>query len=295
MRGYESSGWSPEKRIHLPAPALRLRRVVLLAACIAGVFLVQPGCSAHQRVHTETVLARALISDHQAAQIGTSMHQELQAQGVRFVSDPVIIRYVDSIAARVIPRARRERPGITFRVFVIDDPGQVNAFATPGGYLYIYSGLIKVARSEAEVAGVLGHEAAHVSRLHIERGMVNSYGLSALISMALGEDPGAIKQIVAGLAASGIMAAHGRSEEIEADEHGARYAAAGGYDPRAMVSFFQTLRSMSGSGGGPAFLRSHPTSSQRISNLNDYIRENNLARGEMDPASHRAVASRIGG
>lgn len=265
----------------------------LLAACVIGITTLIAGCSTAQRVRTETALARALISDEQASQLGAEIHADLQRQGVRFVSDGMVAGYVEGIADRILPHAKSERPGIAYRVYVIDDPEQVNAFATPGGYLYLYTGLLLTADNEAEVAGVLGHEAAHVTKLHIERQMVNAYGLSAIISMALGDDPQAVAEIAAQIAATGLMAAHGRSEEIEADEHGARYASAAGYDPRAMLTFFRKMDQLSSGGGAPAFLRTHPTSRERIANLASYIEDHDLAGGDLEPARHQQITTRI--
>ena len=268
---------------------MRYRRFSLTFACVVLVLLVLPACSASQRVKTETVLARVLISDAQSSQIGASMHEELQKEGMKFVTDPVVIDYVNSIAATVIPQAKRDRPGIEFRVHVVDDPEQVNAFATPGGYLYLYTGLLLTAESEAEVAGVLGHEAAHVSRLHIERGMVNAYGLQTLLAMALGNDPGQIQEIAAGIAGTGLMRAHGRSEEIEADERGVEYSSRAGYAPSGAIGFFEKLQRLSGSGGGPSFLRTHPTSAERIRNLKNHVRSRGLTGTVVNAEAHNKV------
>lgn len=271
-------------------PWVDIRPLLLVLGCVC---VTLAGCSSGQRVRVESALAQALISDRESSELGARIHEDLKRQGVKFVSDRQVLGYVHGVSRRIIPRAERDRPGVEYRVFVIDDPRQINAFATPGGYLYLYTGLLATADNEAEVAGVLGHEAAHISKRHIERQMVNSYGISALLSMALGEDPGTVERIAAGIAASGLMAAHGRSEEIEADEHGARYSAAAGYDPRAMITFFHKLERIGGGSGGPAFLRTHPTSRDRIANLSDYIEDNSLEGGEVNSAGHRQIAGRI--
>lgn len=270
-----------------------IRRYCLIPISLALTLGFLPACSSGQRVKTETVLARALISDAQASEIGASMHEGLQKEGVKFVTDPIVLNYVNGIAGKVIPQAKRDRPGIEFRVYVVDDPKQVNAFATPGGYLYFYSGLLLTAESEAEVAAVLGHEAAHVSRLHIERGMVNAYGLQTLISMALGNNPGQIQEIAAGIASTGLMRAHGRSEEIEADERGVEYSSRAGYSPSGAISFFEKLQRLSGSGGGPAFLRTHPTSAERIRNLQNYVRSRRLTGSVVNVEAHSKIKRRL--
>lgn len=271
---------------------MRQNRIVNLAAVV--LVCAGAGCSTEQRVRTETALAKTLISDQQSNQIGLSVKQELDQQGVKYVKDAQVVSYVEQTAAPILRYARRDRPGIDFKVFVIDDPKQVNAFATPGGYLYVYTGLLLAADNQAEVAGVMGHEAGHVVGRHVERAMVNAYGLSAMASMALGENPGQVKELAAGLAATGVMRAHGRSEEIEADEYGARYTSKSGYDPRAMITFFEKLAAgEQRSPGIMAWLRTHPTSEARIDNLRSYIKDRRLRGTVQGVEAHRAVKRRL--
>jgi len=264
---------------------------------VAAALLIAPlalaGCSAKQRVRTESALAQVLISDQQSREIGKAVREDLDQQNVRYVSDPQVIAYVDGIASRIFPLASKDRPGVEFSVRVIDDPDTVNAFATPGGYLYLYTGLLIAADNEAEVAGVLAHEAGHVVGRHVERQMVNAYGLQAVMALALGNNPSLGKELAAGIAATGLMRAHGRSEEIEADEYGARYAARAGYDPRAMITFFRKLGALEQGAGTPGWLRTHPTSRARIDNLNGYIRDRKLHGADLDAARHEQIRRRL--
>ncbi len=272
---------------------MRHRSIVLSFA--AALLIVVAGCSAQQRVQTETALAQALISDQQSAQIGEQVHAQLQSQGVHYVSDPEVTRYVEGVAGRIFDLARRDRPGVDFHVHVIDDSKTVNAFATPGGHVYVYSGLLLLAENEAEMAGVLAHESGHIVGRHIERAMVNSYGLQALAAVALGNDPSAAKQIAAGLVGTGVMRAHSRSEETEADEYGARYASRLDYDPNAMITFFQKLQAKESSGPSAlAWLNTHPLTADRISHLTDYIRQNNLHGSVLAAERHRAIRAKLG-
>lgn len=256
--------------------------------------VVGAGCSTHQRVKTETVLARALVSDAQMAEIGEQIHHELESQGVRYVTDREVIGYVNGVAARLFDQARGDRPGVEYHVHVIDAPKTVNAFATPGGHVYLYSGLLLAADNEAEVAGVLGHELGHVTGRHVERALVNAYGVEALAALALGDDPSLAGQLAAGVAATGILRAHSRSEEIEADEYGARYISSVNYDPGAMISFFEKLQAgESGSSAGPGWLRTHPVTAERIRNLNRYIADNDLRGTVLGADRHRAIRQEL--
>src|SRR5689334_1885744 len=116
----------------------------------------------------ETAVADVLISDEQEAQLGQQFHDELAKENVKYLNDAVVTGYVQGIVNKLEPQARQER-NVALKLFVIDDPKTVNAFATPGGYLYVYTGLLLAADNEAEVAGVMGHEIGHVIGRHIAR------------------------------------------------------------------------------------------------------------------------------
>jgi beta-barrel assembly-enhancing protease len=265
-----------------------------LMVAAALVLFVTIACTTEQRVRTETALARALISDEQSEAIGKQVHNELEQQNMRFLDDPVVEDYVESIAGRILKFAEDDRPDIDYHVHIIDDPNTVNAFATPGGHLYLFTGLLLEAENEAEVAGVLAHEAGHVSGRHVERQLVNAYGLQALTGLALGQDPGMLKQLGAAIAGTGLLRAHGRSEEIEADEYGARYATSAGYDPQALITFFQKLEKRSGrTPRALAWLQTHPTSEQRITNLEDYIQEHDLEGARRGTDRHDEIKRRL--
>jgi beta-barrel assembly-enhancing protease len=252
-------------------------------------------CGVRQRV--ETAAAEALISDEQSQQLGDRLHAELEQRGVEFVDDPVVRSYVDRLAAPLLERAREERPGIGYEVHVIDEPEEVNAFATPGGHLYVTSGLIAAVEDPSELAGVLAHEAAHVALRHPERQMVQAYGLEALAQLALGEDPALAGEIAAQVAGTGVLLAHSRSAEEEADRWAADAMARVDVDPRGLVRFLETIQEREGE--TPRALRwvsTHPTTADRIEDLREHIRENDLARpGGGAPGGLQAVKERLGG
>jgi predicted Zn-dependent protease len=266
------------------------------AAAIALAAICALSCSSRQRIATEKAVASALVSDEQEKEIGLAVREELEKkESVRYVEDAAVVAYVKQISDKLLPLAEKDRPGVSWSVRVIDDPKTVNAFATPGGFLYVYSGLILAADDAAEVAGVLAHEAGHVVARHSARQMVNAMGLEAIAGVALGKNPGATAQLAAGFAGKTLLLAHGRSEEIEADEYGARYASAAGYDPRGIATFFQKLEKESGK--TPAlltWLSTHPPSSDRIAKVDRYIQENRLTgKGGHDAAAIAKVKARI--
>lgn len=249
-----------------------------LRAALALCALALSACSSQQRISAETTLASVLIPPEQEKQLGLQVKQQLeQEEQIRYVSDPVVDGYVQQVSGKILAFAREDRPEVEWSVKVIDDPKQVNAFATPGGFLYVYSGLLLAADDTAEVAGVMGHEAGHVVARHSARQMVNAMGLEKVVAVALGQNPSGAAQLAAGLAGKTALLAYGRSDELEADQYGARYSSRAGYDPRGIASFFEKLERMGGSAPGWAtFLSTHPANPDRIAKVNAYIAENRL-------------------
>ncbi|MHB8874478.1 MAG: M48 family metallopeptidase [Myxococcaceae bacterium] len=253
-----------------------MTRSAFVVSIAAAATLVTAGCSTAQRAKTETAIAEVLISDEQEAQLGEQVHEELKRQNVKLSNDPVVTGYVEKVANRLLPIADKDRKQ-PWHVHVVDDVKTVNAFATPGGHIYVYTGLLAASRSEAEVAGVLGHELGHVVGRHTARQLVQLYGLETVAGIALGQNPSQLAQIAAGIAGQGALLAHSRANEDEADEYGARYASAAGYDPRGLVGFLEVV--MAGQGKTPralTWLSTHPATPDRIRHVEEYIAEQGL-------------------
>jgi predicted Zn-dependent protease len=169
------------------------------------------------------------------------MEPEAQlAPDVRFSKDGLVIAYVQSVMDQLVPRAQLDRR-VWWRVHIIDDPRVVNAFSTPGGHVYVYTGLLLAASSESEVAGALAHEMGHVVSRHDLR-------------------------------------MHNRAEETEADALALRYTAAAGYDPRGVGLLFRRLEVKEhGIPGAHAWLAMHPVDDLRIEQVNRVIARERLA------------------
>jgi len=245
-------------------------------------------------VHTPKSVAQALISDEQENQLGQQVKQELDKQGTKYVKDPEVVNYVQGVAKRIFVSANKDRPGVTWHVYVIDDPKQVNAFATPGGNLFVYTGLLMAADNEAQLAGVWGHESGHVVARHSARQMVDAMGLETVLSIALGENPNALAQLAGTLAAKGALLSYSRQDETEADEYGARYSSAAGYDPHGIIQFFQKLEKMEGQQPALAkYLSDHPLTADRITHLTEYIQQNNLKGTELGAERLQPVKQKL--
>jgi len=257
-------------------------RVLVLSCAVAVAACATPG------------IAKALVSDDQEAQLGAQVKQELDKQGTKYIRDPEIVNYVKGVAEKIFVSADKDRPGVKWQVFVIDDPKQVNAFATPGGYLYVYTGLLMAADNEAQLAGVWGHESGHVVARHSAQQMVNEMGLQTVIEVALGQNPNQLAQLASTLAAKGALLAYSREDETQADEYGARYSAQAGYDPHGIIQFFEKLKAMEGN--QPAFakyLSDHPATEDRITHLQQYIKEKGLTGSELGAQRLQPVKQRL--
>ncbi len=245
---------------------------------------------------TETMAAQLLISNEQENSLGLQVKNDLeQNQHVKYLNDPAVQMYVRGVADKVIAFGKKDRPDVVWQVNVIDDPATVNAFATPGGYLYVYSGLLLTAHNEAELAGVMAHEAGHVVARHSARQLVAQHGLEAVSAMALGTNPGLVGQIASGVVSKGTMLVHSRADETEADEYGARYSSMAGYDPRGLTTFFTKLEAQQGATPKLlSYLSDHPATADRITHVNEYIAQNNLRGADLGAARFMAMRQRLG-
>lgn len=200
-------------------------------------------------------------------ELGAKMVKELDKELTQH-PDADVQAYVRALGQKVVNAARADVPeGITLTFTVVKDDETINAFALPGGHIYVYSGLMKAAADEAELVSVLGHEVAHVTRRHIAQRLVAMYGYQTLVQLALGEDPGPLAELAATIGTTGVMLKHGRDHENDADVQGIRYTVGAGYDPHAFTSMFEHLKSAGDLEALQIFM-SHPLPQARIDNIN---------------------------
>jgi len=213
----------------------------------------------------------ALMSPQQELKVGADEHQKvLKTYGVPENSEDLQV-YVSRVGASVAKNT--ERTDVQYKFFVLDDP-MVNAFALPGGYVYVTRGLLAQASSEAELAAVLGHEIGHITARHsaerYSQGVVTSLG-AAVLSAAL-DSPTATQAV--GIGGDLFLKSYSRGQENQADELGIRYLSRTGYDPRGMTEFLTALDANTAlegklngqSGQGPSWFSTHPLTADRIKN-----------------------------
>jgi predicted Zn-dependent protease len=144
----------------------------------------------------------------------------------------------------------------------------LNAFAAPGGYIFVYTGLIKYLDREDDLAGVMGHEIAHADQRHSSRQLQQQYGISFLLSLLLGENPNKLKEIASQMAGKLAGLSFSRSHETEADKFSVIYLSKTPYVCNGAASFFQKMVDSGQSPGVPEFLSTHPDSQKRIDEIN---------------------------
>ena len=159
----------------------------------------------------------------------------------------------------------------------------LNAFAVPGGYLYIYSGLIKFLDDESQLAGVIAHEMAHVDLRHSTSQLTKQYGLQMLTAMMLGENQSQLASMAASLATGLGSLAFSRNDEYQADATAVKYLSQSIYDPRGVAGFFVKLETQgTRAQSTPPFLSTHPSPADRIQKIEEAWRINGSKTGEGD-------------
>lgn len=180
-----------------------------------------------------------LMSENDELALGQQMAAQVAKQLPLLPSDDPLVKYVDKVGQRVA--ATSDRPELFYRFHVVDD-GTINAFALPGGYIYVHRGLLTHFNSEAELAAVLGHEIGHVTARHaVQRyTQAQSYNIGmTAASILLGVPQGAGQ--ITNLLASAMIMGYGREQELQSDELSLRYLTAAGYDANATIELLKTL------------------------------------------------------
>lgn len=211
----------------------------------------------------------ALMSPQQEVQVGAQEHQKIIAQ-YGLYKDTTLQNYINTIGNRVATNT--ERADVQYKFFLLDSP-VVNAFALPGGYIYITRGLLALANSESEVASVLAHETGHITARHsaerYSRGVVTSLG-AMILSSAVGSS--GVSEAL-GVGSDLYMKSYSRGQESQADSLGIRYLNRGGYTTDAMASFLSQLQAESQlqahidkkAENNAGYFSTHPATAERVS------------------------------
>ncbi len=196
--------------------------------------------------------------------------------------DPSVKEYINiKIFLEIVKSPEFKKTSVyPYQMEIIQNDTMLNAFAVPGGYVYLYAGLIKYLDSEAALAGVIGHEIAHVERRHATQRITSAYGIQLILSIALGNNPSQVAEMVANLFGGLALLSNSRANEDESDDYSIRYLKSTRFNPGSVKFFFEKLRDdgkvSRGGQGIASFLSTHPDPIARINSTDQRSTAQNL-------------------
>lgn len=268
--------------------------LVVQTACGGGLLA---GSGPGRGLVTDASSRFNLFSPEQDVELGKTSAAEIARQSV-VLDDERVTRYVQRLGDKIAASA----PGYHFRYkFVVVDSHETNAFALPGGYVFVNSGAIEAARNEGELAGVLAHEISHVVLRHGTNQASKAYlakSATRLIDVALGGAKDDVRRLAHSLGLAGpgsLFLKFNRDAELQADVEGARLLAAAGYDPRDMASFFESLAEHEGDASkAPETADDHPRPAQRAAAIDELLTTLEVSASPVrDTAEFRQMKSRL--
>lgn len=235
-----------------------------------------------------------LFSLDDDVKLGQQTDQQIRANPKEFpiLNNESVRGYVQQVVNRVIQSPEiKYRGRFPYQVTIINDDKTVNAFATPGGYIYVYTGLLKFIDNEATLAGILGHEIGHSELRHGTQQMTEQVGAEVILGIALGNNPTALAQMAANATSLLTSLANSRSDESQADAQSVKYLRSTSYYPGAIKSFFTKVESTAPTTGGgtPEWLSTHPSDEHRTEHIDDLLTQYNIPKQAPSTASLAAT------
>jgi predicted Zn-dependent protease len=247
-----------------------------IALLIAGIAIVSFLMTRSKNPITgQTQYVAMSVQDEIA--LGLAAAPEMAAQHGGLHPDPAAQEQVDRVGGRLLSRGLAMETPYQFEFHLLADPQTVNAFALPGGQVFITAALYAQLETEGQLAGVLGHEIGHVierhgaerlAKMQLTQGLVGAVGVAAS-EEGRGYEAAAVAAAIGQL----VNMRYGRDDELECDRWGVRLLAKAGYDPRAQIRVMEILRDAGGGGGAPEFFSTHPNPENRIGRIERAIEE----------------------
>lgn len=222
-----------------------------------------------------------IFTDQDEVKLGMQLDEEIKKNPKDYPvykGDPSVKQYIEQKIFNEILNSPevKKRNVYKWQLELIQDDSTLNAFATPGGFVYVYTGILKYLDSEAALAGVLAHEIAHAERRHATQNLTSYYGLSMLASLVLGQNPSEIAQIAANLFTGLTFLANSRTFEDEADEYSIKYLRSTRFYPGGVKFFFEKMRDdrliATNNSKVATFLSTHPDPIDRINTAEARLR-----------------------
>lgn len=278
--------------------AIRLGLIALAIMSVTGsASALNLGAISGAVKDTVDVVKSMSIDTKKEMEIGASVHPQLLSEMGGAYGNKAVQDYVNRIGQKLATKSTRS--GINYHFTVVND-SMVNAFALPGGYVYVTRGILGVMKDEAELAAVLGHEIGHVEAKHgVERiqKLVLAEKGTKYAAQAGGAAGGAIGQELAGEIAKQFskiaITGYGRKQELEADRIGIRIANSASYDPEGAVRLFQTLLKLEGGKSSGGLYASHPDTKKRIEQAQGEVAKIATKGKATNKPQYAAIAKKI--
>jgi predicted Zn-dependent protease len=246
------------------------RARLVIAALIALIAIITYYSSTSENPLTGEK-QRVAMSPEQEIALGYKSAPQMAAQLGGLSQNEKARALVREVGDRVVARSLAAKSPYKFSFHVLADPRNVNAFALPGGPIFITEGLLRLLKSEAELAGVLGHEIGHVIARHSSERLAKQQLTQGLLSaLVIGSGDYTTAQI-GEVVGSMIHMSYGREDELESDALGIRIMAEAGYDPRALIRVMEVLAQASGGSRQPEFFSTHPAPENRSARIREEI------------------------
>ena len=224
------------------------------------------GCSNLRKSFNIFPVSQDVALGFQVSQNIDSQYNDKLLDSARHVE---LYRYIYSVRDSILQNnTLKHKKDFPWRVRIINDP-TLNAFCTPGGYIYFYTGILRFLKSEDELAGVMGHEMAHAEMRHSTDALTRQYSSSLLVSLLVSPQ----YQELANVAASLTHLKYGRSDESESDEYSVRWLYNTSYNPTGASGFFERINTENTGIQTPEFLSTHPNPGKRVEKMNHLWKE----------------------
>lgn len=258
--------------------------------CVFSILVTMDltGCAAISRGIREV----NLISTKEEVEMGAKFAADIEKE-LEILEDAEVTSYVASVCQDLVGHSKRQ--DIVYHVKVIHSE-EINAFAVMGGFLYFNVGLLRAAETEAELAGVIGHEIGHIVGRHSAKHFSKQLGIAMIAQLILGEDPAMWQSLVANVLALGAMMHYSREAEHEADAYAIEEMVGAGYHPQGLVTFFERIRELEKRSPSVVerFFATHPPTEERLATARETVAGiPDLSRLRTDSPEFHGMQSRL--
>jgi beta-barrel assembly-enhancing protease len=248
---------------------LPIRLIIMLGFIAFSAIKFYFGSSQKNPITGET--QRVSLTPEQEVAMGLQSAPEMAAQFGGLYPDDALQLKVRSIGQKLLRSSNLENTPYKFNFYALADNQTVNAFALPGGQIFITMALVNQLKTDDEIAGVLGHEIGHVVNRHSAEHMAKSSFISGIVNgvvMGSGSMSGAQ---VASYVGQMMNLKYGRNDELESDKYGIKYMYAAGYNPAKLIDVMEVLAKAGGGRGGSDFMSSHPSPENRVAKIKEEL------------------------